>query len=181
MYTLKHHVKSYSGLYINPLNIRNIISIYYRERLFCIFDCDYKYSLKLEYYKPHNESNESLVLGTGGIGIAFTNEYVETDTMTVRYKTENEVKQEIQEMIKLHNYVKKYDNEQNIKLRNYVKKYDNEQNIKLRNYTKKYTKKYNNKQNIKLQKKTIQNYKKNNTKMDIKIEPFKVYQLTKLD
>ena len=166
LYTLKHHVKSYSGLYINPLNIRNIISIYYRERLFCIFDCDYKYSLKLEYYKPHNESNESLVLGTGGIGIAFTNEYVETDTMTVRYKTENEVKQEIQEMIKLHNYVKKY---------------DNEQNIKLRNYTKKYTKKYNNKQNIKLQKKTIQNYKKNNTKMDIKIEPFKVYQLTKLD
>lgn len=124
-HTLKNYMRGWSSFHVNPLDIRKIIEINYHQRLFCIFDREYKFTLKIKYYNPRSESNSSLVMTAGGhVGVAFNERYVESSYMTVRYKTENEIKQEIEKINNLQNIIKKFDEEQCIKLNNFAINYN---------------------------------------------------------
>jgi hypothetical protein len=125
-HTLKNYVKGWSGFFVNQLDIRKIIKIDYHKRLFCVFDHEYKYTLEILYYNPRSESRLSPVITSGGhMGISFNNDYEETSTITVRYKSENEVKQEISEIKKMQYMIKKFDEEQNKKLVDFINKNQN--------------------------------------------------------
>jgi hypothetical protein len=120
-HTLKNFVRGWTNFHINPIDIRKIVKISYHKRLFCIFQREYKYTLEIEYYNPRSESDASPIITTGGqVGFAFTNEYFETSQMTIRYKSENEIKQEIDEIKKIQDIIKIFDEEQNKKLAEFI-------------------------------------------------------------
>jgi hypothetical protein len=121
---LKHHVKGWSSFYVNPIDVRKVISISWHPRLFCIFNQDYPYTLKIKYYDPRNVTIANPVFTSGGhTGIALTNIYEEHSYMEIRYKTENEVHQEINEINNLQNIIKNFDQEQNKNLINFANRY----------------------------------------------------------
>jgi len=114
--------------FVNPIDITKIIDIQYRERLFCINDIEYKYTLKIEYFDPiSSKVSISPVIVFGIYGIA-TNSHDETHIMTLRYKTEQEVINIIKEIKMKQNLISQFDNEQNKKLQEFVDK-----NLKFKN------------------------------------------------
>jgi hypothetical protein len=118
---LKNYVRGWSYFYCNPLDVRKIINMVYRKRIFCIRDREYKYKLTIEYFNPRSKTTLSpnITLG-GGIGTVIHNEYVETSIITLRYKTEKEIIDEMDKVKKIQNIIKIYDNEQNKKLQEYI-------------------------------------------------------------
>jgi hypothetical protein len=120
LHNLKSHVKGWSSFYVNPIDIRKVIDISYNKRLFCIFDSEYKYTLRIEYYNPRSEITTSPVFTSRGSGVAITESYKEISIMTIRYKTKNEINQEINEIYKLKNIIKNFDEEQNKKLKDFA-------------------------------------------------------------
>ena len=136
---LKHHTKGWSSFYVNPIDVRKVISISWNPRLFCIFDQDYPYTLRIKYYNPRSVEIASPVISGGHTGIAFTEKYEENSYITIRYKTENEVHQEINEINKLQNIIKNFDEEQNKNLKNFANKnLKNFENKNLKNFENKY-------------------------------------------
>lgn len=116
-HTFKGFVRGLSSFYINPVDVRKVIKMNYRQRLFCIRDTEYKYSLEIEYFNPRSNPTSTPVITSGGhVGVGFYNEYVETSEMTLRYKTEKEVINEINEIEIKQNLISQFDNEQNLKL-----------------------------------------------------------------
>ncbi len=114
---LSHHVKGWSSFYLNPIDIRKIVSVKWHPRLFCVFNRDYPYTLSIKYYNPRSVVTSGPVLTTGGhVGASLTEKYEEHSYMTIRYKTEGAVHQEINEINKLQNIIKNFDEEQNKKL-----------------------------------------------------------------
>ena len=87
----KNCINGYSMLNYEDLDLTKIIDITFRKRLFCFFNKDYPYVLKIEYDLP-----------------IFIEPYL---IITKRYKTEKECIDEIQEInikkFKINNYVKK--------------------------------------------------------------------------
>ena len=121
-HTLKNFVRGWSKFYINPIDIRKITNIYYNKRLFCIFDPEYEYTLRINYYNPRIEYiiNNIVIYSiynyTPFINIPYISEqYVEESYMTLRYKTECEVKKEIEKIKKLQDKIKEFDRKQNNK------------------------------------------------------------------
>ena len=45
----KGFIKGWTTSVVNPLDVRKIIKIDYRKRLFCILDREYKYTLRIEW------------------------------------------------------------------------------------------------------------------------------------
>lgn len=122
-HTFRNFVKGLSGFHLNPIDVRKVMNIDYRKRLFCIFDKEYKYTLEIKYSNPRSELRVSSVLTTGGqIGTGIYKEYVESSIMTLRYKTEREVKNEIREIKMKQNLITEFDNEQNLKLQEFIEK-----------------------------------------------------------
>lgn len=122
-HTFKGFVKGLSSFHINPIDVRKVIKIDYRKRLFCIFDTEYKYSLEMEYLNPRSELSAAPVITSGGhCGTGFYNEYIETSEMTLRYKTEKEVIDEIDEIKKIQKLISQFDIEQNLKLEKFINK-----------------------------------------------------------
>ena len=121
-HTLKNFVRGWSGFYINPIDIRKIKNIYYNKRLFCIFDPEYEYTLSIHYYNPRSEYTPNIMFINGRSNIVLSEKYVEESYMTLRYKTECEVKKEIEEIEKLQDKIKEFDRIQNDKLIEFVNK-----------------------------------------------------------
>ena len=116
-------VKGLSSFHINPADVRKIIDITYRKRLFCIFNKEYKFSLDIKYFDPKNETTVSpavVFAGQYGIGGVFHSTYVETSIMTLRYKTKKEVINVIDEIKMKQSLISKFDNEQNKKLQEFI-------------------------------------------------------------
>lgn len=121
-HTFKGFVKVLSSYHINPIDVRKVIDIKYKKRLFCIIDREYKYNLEMEYLNPRSEiSPVALITFSGNLGIGFYNEHIETSVMTLTYKTEKEVIDEINEIKKKKELISQFDNEQNLKLEEFVK------------------------------------------------------------
>lgn len=121
-HTFKGFVKGLSSFHVNPVDVRKVINMDYRKRLFCINDTEYKYSLEIEYYDPRSELSVTYIRSASGhVETRFYNHYEETSEMTLRYKTEKEIINEINEIKKKQNLISEYDNQQNLKLEEFVK------------------------------------------------------------
>lgn len=115
-----NYAKGWAYHHINPVDVRKIINMSYEKRLFCLLDTDHKYTLKITYFNPRSEVDTNFVITSGGIGFAITDKYEETCDLTFRYKTENEILNEMNHIKNLQNIIKKYDNEKNNELMDYV-------------------------------------------------------------
>lgn len=120
-YLLTNFTRGWSSFYTNPLDIRKIINIGYHKRLFCLWDPEYKYTATVTYYNPRAVSTVSPVITQRGhIGIAYTATYKDNSVMTVRYKTENEILQLIDDINKRKDAISKFDKQQNDVLGTFV-------------------------------------------------------------
>jgi len=120
MATLFHLLKNckngWSEFRINNLDVRKIKSYGYNKRLFCIFDIDHPYNFWIKYENPHSESDISPVFVNNKWGYAITEKYSNTSIITKRYKSEEDILIEINEIKRLLNVIQQFDNEQISKL-----------------------------------------------------------------
>jgi hypothetical protein len=56
-YRIRNSVRGWSFLYVNPVNVRKILNMGYSRRVFRILYPEYLYTLKIDYYDPHEEYN----------------------------------------------------------------------------------------------------------------------------
>ena len=105
-HTLKG-IKGWSTLSIQKIDIYKIKEIYYKKRLFCIFNRDHPYNLIIIYNEPRTTIDFAPGINFNG---GFTTSMVESTSLTVnitkRYKTEIEVKNEIKEIQMKQNKIK---------------------------------------------------------------------------
>ena len=97
-HTLKG-IKGWSDLSISIIDVYKIKNIYYEKRLFCIFNKNHPYNLIIEYHEP--TESIGLVPGinfNGGLTTSLVNKVSLIANITKRYKTEIEVKNEIEEI-----------------------------------------------------------------------------------
>jgi hypothetical protein len=120
-YQLNDCVRGWSEFYTNPLDIRKIINISYHKRLFCLWDSEYKYSVTITYSNPRSVNTNSPVITLGGnVGMSLTTGYRDKSIMTVRYKTENEVLEVIDNINKRKNLINIYDRQKNEELDTFI-------------------------------------------------------------
>lgn len=136
--TLHHTLKNFVNRGINfpnPIDVRKVIDITHRKRMFCIFDPDYLWIMNIEYDNPINTvSVLPVISANGSVGVALAREYEPSSIITLRYKSLLEIENEKSEIKRLQEIIKKYDEEQNINLQNYALKHNiNLQNIKSTN------------------------------------------------
>lgn len=133
-HTLKNFVNRWNK-FSNPIDVRKVIDITYRKRMFCIFDPDYLYIMNIKYEKPrYKDTISPIILLNGYVGLAFTTRYEPSSNIIIRYKTLLEIENEKLEIKRLQEIIKKYDDEQNIILQNYAEKQNiNSQNINSQN------------------------------------------------
>ena len=93
---LGHHVKGMSYFYVNPLDVRKVLDMKVSTRLFCLFDRQYPYTLKIKYSNPRETVGINPVIGGGGV--VLSGEYSESDVMTVRYQSEEEAFNDLNEI-----------------------------------------------------------------------------------
>jgi hypothetical protein len=120
-YKLNNCIYGWSKLKLNPINVRNILNISYNKRLFTIVQPEYKYSLTINYYNPRTEFDVTPVFGLPSYGIALSYKYEHASYITFRFKTEDDVKQEIKKIEELQNIIKEFDkneDKKNIKFAN---------------------------------------------------------------
>ena len=94
----KNTVWGWSNHKINPLDLLNVTKYEYYERLFCIINRDYPYTVDIEYYNPYNKTNISPVITTGGIGISNNSVHVTKSNITRRFQTEDDCKKFISDI-----------------------------------------------------------------------------------
>lgn len=99
----------------NIIDITDIISVTYNKRLFCIFDDDCPYTLNIECHNISTETTLAPVITTKGIGLTFIPRNTFKNTITRRFKTLDEVNNEINKISDhknlLNNYATKIRNE----------------------------------------------------------------------
>jgi hypothetical protein len=125
-YTIKNCVRGWSSLYVNPVDIRKIINIGYSKRLFRVTNRDYMYTLDIEYSNPHTDFNVAPVIGFnnshGLSGVAMVESYHPSSSVTMRFKTLNDVRAEVDNITRLQNKIKEYDELQNKNISEFVEK-----------------------------------------------------------
>ena len=82
-------IKGWSELGILTVDVYKIKDIYYKKRLFCIFNKDHPYNLTIDYHEPR----ESIGLAPGinlygGFTFSLVKKVHLTANITKRYKTE---------------------------------------------------------------------------------------------
>jgi|LauGreDrversion4_2_1035121.scaffolds.fasta_scaffold04984_10 hypothetical protein len=98
-HTLKGII-GWSSLSISKIDICKIKKIYYKKRLFCIFDRDHPYNLIIIYNEPTPTIGfaPGFDLFDGDCTFSIVESVSLTVNITKRYKTEIEVKNEIEEI-----------------------------------------------------------------------------------
>ncbi len=115
-HTLRNCIRGWSSLKLTVVDVRKVMKISYHERLFCLFDRDYPYSLTIKYYNPHSSLSIAPVFGGRG-GFAVTSEFEESSLVTNRYMHLEDVEADIREIKKLQDIIAQYDLEQNEKMK----------------------------------------------------------------
>lgn len=110
--SLKHILRNckpgWSHLNLSELDVRKVMSIDYHKRLFCLFDRDHPYTLRIEYYNPRSTFGFAPVLGGRG-GFVPTNDYEESSMITKRYMTAKDAIADIIEIERLQTIIAQYD------------------------------------------------------------------------
>lgn len=108
-HTLKG-VPGLSSLGSKIIDVAKVLDMSHRRRLFCIFDSEYPFTLKITYNEPKSTWHISPVVGRY-TGAAFHPSVDLTQTLTKRYSSLDEVQKEIDEIklkqLKLAEYAKK--------------------------------------------------------------------------
>jgi hypothetical protein len=105
-HTLKGKL-GWSHLKIIHIDVYKIIEINYHKRLFCIFNKDHPYTLTIEYDEPKESIGFNYGINSnGGTTTMITREVNLTQQITKRYKTEMDVKNEMEEIKKKQQRIK---------------------------------------------------------------------------
>lgn len=92
-------IKGWSDLSISQINVYKIKEIFYKKRLFCIFNKNYRYTLTIKYSEPNEYYMPIIVYGGHGITTTSLVKQVNlTQIITKRYLTEADVINEIEEI-----------------------------------------------------------------------------------
>lgn len=119
-HTLKG-IKGWSISSISKIDIYKIKEIYYKKRLFCIFNRDHPYNLIIIYNEPRTTTNFAPGINfNGDLTTSMVDSVSLTVNITKRYKTEIEVKNEIEEIQMKQNKLKLFQN----KFESYINKLD---------------------------------------------------------
>lgn len=114
---------------IKIFDVRKIFKMVYRQRLYCIFDREYKYELEIKYLEQKNELDFVPVITTGGFGFGLTNTYNVPTITHLRYKTEEDIIDELNQIEKYRDLISKYDERQMYKFHRFIEKIEkNEKN-----------------------------------------------------
>ena len=101
-----HTLKGIRGEYIYKMDVYKILNVKYKKRLFCIFDRDYPYDLEIEYNEPIKcDTIETTYTNKGFIYVPMSKVHL-TQFINNRYKTEIDVKNEINEILIKQNKIK---------------------------------------------------------------------------
>lgn len=111
-----YYVRGWSRFHVNPIDVRRIINIRYRKRLFCITDRAFKFTLEIEYYEPRSKPPTPMPVINGYFKVdPISYAYDKPRLMTLRYKSEYQIKRQIEMVKNLQNILKKLDDKQNEK------------------------------------------------------------------
>ena len=91
-----YELKGVQGRFFIKSNVANIICINGYKRMFCILDKNYCYSLQIECSNIETKAYRALVIAPFGVGLAFIPE--KTILIDLRFKTEEEMNSEIDEI-----------------------------------------------------------------------------------
>lgn len=100
---IKHTLKGIPGwskLSIETIDVEKVIQLNYKKRLFMITNREYPYTLNIKYENIHNEMTlmPTIPLGKGSMGMTPVF-YTETESIiTKRYKTKQDIINEIDEI-----------------------------------------------------------------------------------
>lgn len=92
----------------NIIDVADIISVSYNERLFCLLDKDFPYTLYIECHNITTETTLAPVITTKGIGLSFVPRNNFKSTITRRFKTTNEINDEINKISHYQNLLDDY-------------------------------------------------------------------------
>lgn len=114
--TFYHRLKgfrnsSWSGIFVNPVDVSYIFSVEYRRRLFCLFDREYPYTLQIIYFDP-KVAIESLRTGKD----LEEKKYDPVFCLSLRYKQEEEVKKEVETILLMQQRIQETKQQELIKL-----------------------------------------------------------------
>lgn len=123
--TIKHalskdSIQKIGSIGVDMLDIRKVVSMDVRKRLFCILNRTHPYELEIKYDIPTSKVTLSPVFTGGGMGFALTDKYSNTSEITMRYRTEWDAKQEMRAITTKQQQIKLYDEEINKKLMEFV-------------------------------------------------------------
>ena len=86
--------KGWSDLSLSRIDIARVVTCNYDKRLFKLFNRDKPYTLEIKYYLPETSISVAPVFSGRG-GVAVYNETTLIQTITKRYESEDQVKNEI--------------------------------------------------------------------------------------
>lgn len=102
-------INGWSSCSHTSIDVAKVLKISCNERLFRIFDRDYKYTLSIEYDEIKSDTGISPVFGGNG-GFVIDNNVTLKQTITKRYKTLKEANIDINEIKKRQNILKDHQN-----------------------------------------------------------------------
>jgi hypothetical protein len=102
-------VNGWSSCSRTSIDVAKVLKISCNERLFRIFDRDYKYTLSIKYDEIKSETGLSPVFGGNG-GFVVDKDVTLEQTITKRYKTIKEANIDINEIKKRQNILKDQQN-----------------------------------------------------------------------
>ena len=106
-HTFRGFMRGWSDVHCNPIDITKIISMKNTRRLFCIKDVEYPFTLTIEYHDPKEEIVFAPMLVPMFVPILIPIIYNDnTSIMTLRYKTSQEVYNEINTIKNMQNDIK---------------------------------------------------------------------------
>lgn len=104
-------ISPWSELIINNIHVRYILDLQYYKRSFRILDRDHHYTFKIKILKSEEFTTVAPVFTNKGVGFTVVNNVSLTSVITRRYRTEKELREELDKIQKLRNLYVKYVNE----------------------------------------------------------------------
>jgi hypothetical protein len=96
-HTLKG-VKGWSGFFCQRIDVARVTDMMFHKRLFKLMNRDCDYTLRIDYYKPEENLTVAPTFVRGKVGFTLVNTVELSQLLTLRYKTEGDVQNEMDEI-----------------------------------------------------------------------------------
>jgi len=120
-HTLKNCVSGWSHLEHFKLDVRKVVNVEVKSRLFCILDRDYPLTLGIWYHAQTSELRPIPVFTMKGIGFGVSESYIEKAWITKRYKNMDDINADLSEINRLKAILNAYDKKQQSQFDEFVK------------------------------------------------------------